>query len=143
MESDGDVVLLGFAPDSGRASVSAWHLLIHHTSRGPGSDTLQCLPRPAAKFALSPVMHACSPLPLFSYPCFHPLFLSLSECQGYQRCLGQDGQTLFYSRHVFIHAPHPALFTRVCVCVCLSLSPGNSPSLCLFCLSFSPTCGLV
>lgn len=68
--------------------------------------------QPAAEFVLIPVMHVCPLFPAFSYPCFHPLFLSLSERQCYQLCLGQDGQTLFYSRHVFIHAPHLA-FSRV------------------------------
>lgn len=62
--------------------------------------------QPAVERALGSVMHVCPLLQAFSYPCFHSLFLSLSECQGYQQCLGQDGQTLFYSRQVFLYTLH-------------------------------------
>lgn len=100
------------------APLNPSHLLrpwIRHTS---------VFPQPAAaELALSPVMHVRPLFPAFSHPCFHPLFRSLSECQGYQQCLGQDGQTLFYSRHVFIHAPH----VDTCVSVSFPLHIFASP----------------
>lgn len=55
----------------------------------------------------------CSPAPLvfwrFLLSLFSPSFSLSQQVSGlFQQRLGQDGQTL--SRHVFIHAPHPARF---------------------------------
>lgn len=127
-ERDSDGVSLEFAPRFREDLCLCQCLLIHHTSCGPGSDTLQRLPNPLTNLcsALSCMCAHCSwpsLIPVFT------LFLSLSECQGYQHCLGQDGQTLFYS--VFIHAPHLDLFF-------FSTLRGFSPSLFMFCLPVSP-----
>ena len=62
MERDGDVVSPGFAPRFKEGPRLRRRLLIHHTSRSPGSDTLQRL---AAEVASSPFMHA--------WPLFLPL----------------------------------------------------------------------
>lgn len=132
MERDSDGVSLEFAPRFREDLCLCQCLLIHHTSCGPGSDTLQRLP--------NPLTNSCSALSCMCAHCSWPslipvftLFLSPSECQGYQHCLGQDGQTLFYS--VFIHAPHLDLFF-------LSTLRGFSPSLFMFCLPVSPAASL-
>lgn len=77
-------------------------------------------PQPAAEFALSSVMHVCPLVPAFSYPCFHPPFLSLSECQGFQQCLGQDGQTVL--QQTCFHTCSTSSLAHTCVSLALSLS---------------------
>lgn len=76
MESDGDVVLVGLAPRFREDLCRCQCLLIHHTARGPGSDTLQ-------RFS-DPLSNLCSALSCmflclaFSLPSSHSLFLSQS-----------------------------------------------------------------
>lgn len=90
---------LGFAPQFSEGLRLLQRLLIHHTSCSPGSDALQRPPRSHVWIRAQPfVLASRSQLPL----------LRLREWQGYQQRLWQDG-------HVFIHAPHSALFTRVCL----------------------------
>lgn len=88
MERDSDGVSLEFAPRFREDLCLCQCLLIHHTSCGPGSDTLQRLP--------NPLTNSCSALSCMCAHCSWPslipvftLFLSLSECRGYQHCLGQ------------------------------------------------------
>lgn len=51
---------------------------------------------------------SCMCTHLFLLSLFSPYLLSLSGCQSYQQIPKQDGQTLFYLRHVFVHASQPA-----------------------------------
>lgn len=132
MERDGDVVSLGFAPRFREGLCLCWRLLIHHTSHGPGIRHTPVSPQHAAEFALSPVMHVCPLFPLFSYPCFHPLFLSLSECQGYQQCLRARWTDTVLQQTCF-HASSTS--SLVHTWAFHSHLRGDSPSLCLLCLT--------
>lgn len=60
-ESNVDVASPGLAPRFKEGLGLCRRLLIHHTSRGPGSDTLQRLLPPAAtaESSLSPFTQAC------------------------------------------------------------------------------------
>lgn len=64
---DDDVVSLGFAPRFKEGLRLGGCLPIHHTSCGPGFDTLRCLPSPPLRLRGS--CHACvlaALLPVFS-----------------------------------------------------------------------------
>lgn len=99
MERDGDVVSPGFAPRFKEGPRLRRRLLIHHTSRSPGSDTLQCL---AAEIASSPFMHAW-PLFLFLLSVFSPSFSLWVNVRAITRASGK------MDMHCFTSAPHTAL----------------------------------
>lgn len=120
MERDGDVVSLGLAPRFREGLCLCQRLLIHHTSCGPGSDTLQCLPNPPPSLR-SALSCMCAHLSRHSLiPVFTLLFSLSVSVRAFSSALGKMDRP-FYSRHVFIHAPHPALLTRVCLSLSLSL----------------------
>jgi len=79
MESHGDIVSLGLAPRFREDLCLCQCVLIHHTSCGPGSDTLQCPRDPLLNSfsALSCVFAHCfwySPIPVLTR-----FFYSLSD----------------------------------------------------------------